>query len=249
MTDYPLLFEEWAPLDSPWAVWAKPVLFWPLDGVPPRPLPPDTLPAVDWAPPVQSGAALIIDMPGASSVLEGLALALRGYRPIPVFNGCHSLGGLIDVEPIVKALTDGITVLRSQRLAGDAPPAFMIDSRRLEAMRKVAPGDFDNRWCLFPQDLPSARHLLEAGIRTVVLRSQDCQNDMEHVLVRFQMAGLQLETAIPGSVGRTPLRVSKPSGFRSAWHRLEVLLGLRRNSAGGFGGIVPEPSQSSHRYG
>ncbi|MBM4355304.1 MAG: hypothetical protein FJ109_16215 [Deltaproteobacteria bacterium] len=245
MTDVSMLFEEWAPLESPWAVWAKPVLFSLLDGVPPRPLPADALPAVDWAPPSESGTALIVDLPGAASVFEGLALAHRGYRPVPLFNGCGSMGAIVDVWPIVEALTDGIVVLRSQGLSAEAPPAFLLDSQRMASARRAEPGDFDNRWCVFPQDLPSARHLLEAGIRTVVLRSDACQQDLEHVLARYRKAGVQLEIAVPDRIGRTPLDVSEPTGFRVAWQRLKVLAGLHRNSTGGFGADVPDPSKNS----
>jgi hypothetical protein len=44
------------------------------------------------------------------------------------------------------------------------------------------------------------------------------------------------------------LAVPKPGNFRSLWYRMRVLMGLARNSVGGFGAIVPQPS-SSGGYG
>jgi hypothetical protein len=38
--------------------------------------------------------------------------------------------------------------------------------------------------------------------------------------------------------------VAKPKRFRSIWYRLLAIAGLRRNSAGGFGSVVPQPSSS-----
>jgi hypothetical protein len=45
------------------------------------------------------------------------------------------------------------------------------------------------------------------------------------------------------------MEVDRPSAFRSLFYRALTLVGLRRNSAGGFGSIVPQPSQSSGRSG
>jgi len=38
------------------------------------------------------------------------------------------------------------------------------------------------------------------------------------------------------------LVVTPPSRFRSFLYRVIVMAGLRRNSAGGFGSVVPDPS-------
>jgi len=40
-----------------------------------------------------------------------------------------------------------------------------------------------------------------------------------------------------------PVEIQKPSRFRSAMYRMLAMVGLRRNSAGGFGAIVPIPGQ------
>ncbi|MBZ0136891.1 MAG: hypothetical protein K8I27_11005 [Planctomycetes bacterium] len=41
------------------------------------------------------------------------------------------------------------------------------------------------------------------------------------------------------------IRVNKPSMFKLGWYRFLAAMGLKRNSTGGFGGRIPEPSQSS----
>jgi len=47
-----------------------------------------------------------------------------------------------------------------------------------------------------------------------------------------------------------PLEVRKPRWYRALWYRALVALRYRRNSAGGFGAVVPVPSQGrSHGFG
>jgi hypothetical protein len=36
------------------------------------------------------------------------------------------------------------------------------------------------------------------------------------------------------------LRVNRPSNFKTLWYRALAMMGLRRNSAGGFGSVIPE---------
>ena len=50
---------------------------------------------------------------------------------------------------------------------------------------------------------------------------------------------------VPGdAMAPTPVSVPRPSAFKSAVRRLFAMLGFKRNAAGGFGGMIPEPSQS-----
>ena len=75
------------------------------------------------------------------------------------------------------------------------------------------------------------------------------QNDLAHILLRWQEAGIRiLGCEASGDKQPEPVQVEKPNNFRALWYRAMVLAGLRRNSAGGFGAIVPEPS-SSGGYG
>src|SRR3954471_3460411 len=95
------VFAVWAPNESPWSVWAKPVLFAQMTPVmifeheQREPLaidpPPPSLP------PASQKVALVIDCPGARSVSLGLAAASVGYRPVPLFNALPGSEGTIAV--------------------------------------------------------------------------------------------------------------------------------------------------------
>jgi hypothetical protein len=102
------------------------------------------------------------------------------------------------------------------------------------------PGKYDNRWSVFPQDMPSAAFLSKRGIREVIVRSDRIQDDLAHILRRYQEQGIKISMCDGTEVRE--ITVSKPSRFKSLFYRFGVILGLRRNAAGGFGGIVPEPS-------
>ena len=75
------------------------------------------------------------------------------------------------------------------------------------------------------------------------------QNDLAHVLLRWQEAGIQiLSWKLNEQTAPAPIRCNGPPRFRALWYQALALAGLRRNSTGGFGGVVPEPS-SGGGYG
>jgi len=243
------LFDIWAPEHSVWAAWAKPVLFahmiagatdsprrWPHPN-------PELLPDVD------DGAAVVIDLPGEESVRWGLAAAERGYRPVPLYNTNAGPAAVVAVEPIMAALEGGAAQVAALSLDRTAPPAFLLDAQRLPRSGKLRPGAFDNRWMTFPQDFPSASFLRGHGIRRIVVvqeRAGQPLDDVCHVLRRWQEAGLPISVlpADGASRAETAIEVARPARFRSVMYRFLVMLGLRRNSAGGFGSRVPQPSSS-----
>ncbi len=244
------LFEIWAPAGSVWSPWAKPALFADpalLDaaaGAPAEasPLAPFSSPASD--------TALVLDLPGERSVELALLLARGGYRPVPLFNTTHHPAALVDVRPVLHRLVSGAAALTEAYLSPQAPPAFLLDANRNTASGPAAPGRYDNRWVLFPQDFPSANFLLASGIRHVILLQERAHGeqprpDLAHVLRRWQEAGLAIHLQDP-NLDEPPfaLEVRRPSSFRSLFYRALTLVGLRRNSAGGFGGIIPQPSSS-----
>ena len=254
------LFEVWAPQDSVWSRWAKPACFAEV----PRDLPGASMPVYSAeepeprpfdAGPIDTWTAFVVDLPGPRSVEIGLALARAGYRPVPMFNTAYHAAAIVPVSEILRQLHQAEPEMRSLVLPADAPPAFLLDAKRLEPSTAAAPGKFDNRWVVFPQDFPSANFLLSRGIRQViVLQSDSLQGkprlDLAHVLRRWQEAGLQLYAQDPdGQYGPQPLQVDRPSSFRSLFYRALTLMGLRRNSAGGFGSVIPVPSSSSGRSG
>ncbi|HWM91309.1 MAG TPA: hypothetical protein VN493_11120 [Thermoanaerobaculia bacterium] len=262
------LFEVWAPQGSVWSRWAKPALFtamppdlpgtgpaMPVHSVPSDSpdIPPEARPFD--AGPVDTWTAFVLDLPGARSVEIGLALARAGWRPVPMFNTAYHAAAIVPVSEILRKLHQAEPEMRNLVMLAEAPPAFLLDAKRLDPSTTAAPGKFDNRWVVFPQDFPSASFLLSQGIRRVVVLQADALQgkprlDLAHVLLRWREAGIELYAQDPdGSFGPQPMQIDRPSSFRSLFYRALTLVGLRRNSAGGFGSVIPQPSSSSGRSG
>jgi hypothetical protein len=214
-------------------------------------------PDVPWAPEPSGSVAVVVDLPGEPAVRAGLALARRGYRPVPLFNGCPgpmhlfsdgSVSGssLVDMHGLVQAVLGATPELARLRLPPEAPPAFLVDALRSGVGQLRTPRRFDNRWAVLPQDFPSASLLLSRGVQRALLvqdRRDQPRDDLAHVLRRWQEAGIGVDVMEVGfSEGPRPITVDKPSRFRWLFYTALVIAGLRRNSAGGFGGLIPEPS-------
>lgn len=280
------VFLAWAPAQSRWSDWVKPVAFaqaaaagTPVTAMPSAPAPgstpqdptisgspvagpgatvpltaaPDTnvpspihwqsLP-MDWLP-APSDTAIVVNQPGPASVATGLAMAHRGYRPVPLFNACTGPSEIINMQQVIRALFEAARELADMNIPQHAPPAFLLDSERLQGGNAVQPGRFDNRWMVFPQDFPSANLLLSERIRRVLFVHNGpatMPEDLAHVLLRWQQAGLEIlsqDTQDTGPSQPQPLQVKAPLRFKSLWYRLLAMMGLRRNSAGGFGSVIP----------
>ena len=235
-------YKIWAPDNALWTEWAKPVLF---TSVPTGELfansPPLEIPQISWISEKKYYTMIIVDLPGKQGVEEGLALAHIGYRPVPLYNGVvppnvyHALSSF----DIASVMFVGANVLRDLPLAPSARPAFLLDSNRMLGGGKI-PGQYDNRWCVFPQDMPSATFLSRRLIREIIVRSDRIQDDLEYILYRYQEQGIGISLC-DGS-GIKEITASKPSWIKSLFYRFSVTLGLTRNAAGGFGGIVPQSS-------
>lgn len=234
----------WAPDDSPWSAWAKPVPFSQLDtlGVRARQVPVFN----GRLPRFASDTAVVVELDGRESVGAGLALAEHGWRPVPLFNATMAPKAVVDVVPVMETLLGGADALGAILIRPHAPPAFLIDALRMQGAPR--PGTYDNRSIVLPQDFPSATMLIARGIRTVVLYRREKgkpRQDLSHVLLRWQQAGIELRSVdLDGEEDR--LVVSPPSLFRKAWHRMIALLGLRRSNVGGFGALVPEASSGGY---
>jgi hypothetical protein len=252
------VFSVWAPQDSIWSRWVAPVLFaqtnWDArikpQAVTPQPL--------AWLQQQSVDTAFIVDLPSADSVECGFALAAAGFHPVPLYNASPSpeeiigLGvsspavsnAVIDMGPIVDAISRVTAALQRLQFSQQAPPAFLLDSARLSGNRPVERGMFDNRWMVFPQDFPSACFLLEHGIKQALLIQKDRlepQDDLAHTLLRWQEGGVKvLSKKLDDSSLPAEVTVKRPSKYKAAWYRALALLGLRRNSAGGFGSYIPE---------
>lgn len=234
-------YKIWAAEDSEWAQWAKPVLFVHQPILNKKGLEPYQLP---WNVSLDSHTMVIVDMPGDLGVLEGLALARMGYRPVPLYNGVYNPSYcIVKVTDIVEALYLGAKELVTYSIPSSAPPVFLLDSNRMPYGEK-RPGLYDNRWCVFPQDMPSASFLIQRGIRKIILRSNEVKNDLAHILRRYQEEGIDIYISNEKELERK-ITVVKPSKYKSLSYRFLTMFGLSRNSAGGFGAMVPEPTQNS----
>jgi len=234
------IYKIWAPIYTEWAAWAKPVLF--------ASLPSKRASALD-IPEVPVSRELktmiIVDLPGVQSVEESLAFAAKGWRPVPLYNGVMGQGKmLVDVYELGKALHAGADMLKTLSLPLDAPPVFMLDLKRMDGSR--SPGAYDNRWCVFPQDMPSADYVISKGINKVIVRSaRYVMIDLERILYDYQKNGLSLYVLLNDESSPKELFARKQS-FADEWaYRLRVTMKLKRNATGGFGGRIPEPQERS----
>ncbi|HHW22505.1 MAG TPA: hypothetical protein GXX26_06440 [Clostridiaceae bacterium] len=235
-------YKIWAPDDAIWTQWAKPVLFI---------RQPDSInkvelniPEIKWIQSLERNTMIIVDLPRHSGVEESLGLARLGYRPVPLYNGVDgpSLSTIVKVHDIVKALYKGADELVSCNIRADAPPVFMLDSNRMSGSGKQ-PGKYDNRWCVFPQDMPSASFIINQGINRIIVRSESIQNDLSHILCRYQKEGVDIYHCNGQTVRK--IHVTQPSDFKSLSYRFRAIFGLTRNATGGFGSKIPEATQSS----
>src|SRR5262249_54254717 len=213
------IYQIWAPADSVWSPWAIPVPFAQIVS-----LGPDAKSAREeseaWGVNLAEagGLAIVVDLPGGDAIRLGLALAFRGFRPVPVINGSpgpfpivasypdtadtmpqnrlHTIA--VDMRELLRGLCSGAVLLKGLTIPGDARPVFLLDAARMAEGREIGPEMFDNRWKTLPQDFPSGRMLLETGIRRVLLVQQvigQPKEDLAHVLLRWQEAGISIYCA------------------------------------------------------
>jgi hypothetical protein len=258
------IFEIWASKDSPWSLWAKAVVF--------SQIPDSEIQSTVCSEPTEFSQtkdvpsqrrAIVVDLPGASSVMFGLRMAEQGFRPVPLFNAVpgprrnledprnimNRWAEIVDVNSVMLGLIAATSRLLEIHLRNDAPPAFLLDASRRAADFIPLPGQFDNRSITFPTDFPSATFLIGRGISEVLLiQTSDSppQPDLAHTLLRWQNQGISVLSATPDTLeSAQPILIPRPSGFRRFWYAFTCAMGLRRNPFGGFGGEIPYPSESS----
>jgi len=195
------LFEIWAPpWQERWTKFAKPALFTNIQGyligdgtfrMPPLPL--------EIAQLNNQTTAIIVDLPGASGVESGIALAEQGFRPVPLYNGVHEekIGSLlqaIDNTPIVDALKEGAGYMRKSTIRHDAPPAFLLDYNRDMVLLENSEV-YDNRWSLDFEDMPNAEYMKQASINSVMVWTNgETRNDLLPIIESYKDSGIEIET-------------------------------------------------------
>jgi len=188
-------FQIWAPAGKKWVDWVRPVPFVEMNEHSKNyNLAIFEVPAIDFLHEKFSDAAIIVDLPGAESVMEGLALAKLGYRPIPIFNGTIEQSGAratVDNQTVGVALEWGANILEGINIPEDAPPAFLTDSNRLHRF-KMDVTMFDNSWDVYPQDIPSADYMLSNGINKIIIVSDKFSRDLKKVLYSYQKKKIEI---------------------------------------------------------
>ena len=188
-------FEMWAPIGAKWVEWIRPVPFVALDdSFRTNDVCNFTIPKIDYIDDETSNVAVIIDTPGYEGIVEGMALAKRGFRPIPLYNGTDSQAGamaIVDTKGIENALIWGAFELEKMTIGETAQPAFLLDSNRTHRF-KMNSTVFDNSWDLYYEDMPSAEYFLDNGINKIVVRGEKIQKDLAKILYKFQEQGIKI---------------------------------------------------------
>lgn len=238
------VFEQWAPARSPWSAWAKPVLFTQMrPGLLVAPEPAVEPVALTIAPAFHRARALVIELPGEQAAAAAIALARTGWQPVPSWNATSGENAVVDTARIVAHLAPLAPLLAAIPVSADAPPAFLLDAGRYRA-QPPAPGSFDNRSIVLPQDFPSATRLRAAGIEEAIVvttGNTSIAADLAHVLLAWQQGGVRLEQLPQDGAAPHALNVQPPSHFRRFWYRFVALTGLARANVGGFGAPIPLP--------
>jgi hypothetical protein len=158
-----------------------------------------------------------------------------------LYNGCTGPSELLDQGPILRALRDGAVFLAARALPSDAPPAFLLDSRRRSVPRPLRGGMLDNRWQVFPEDFPAAQLLKQRGVSRVIrIGYGKPAEDLARVLRVWQEAQIALEAKDLAIAGPPqPLILPPTPWWRRLWNRLRSRLGLGSQRRDGFGYIVP----------
>ena len=242
------IYKTWAPDNSVWAAWAKPVLFASLPRVKAGKL---NIPEVQAQ--ADRKTMYILDLPGRHGVEEALAYAARGWQPVPLYNGTSGDGAmLVDVKELGEALLKGADYLKELRfsqespLSYDSPPIFLLDHNRMNGSR--APGVYDNRWSVFPQDMPSPDYVTKQGIERIIVRTpMYISADLEQILCGYEERGVALFIARHAADAPKDLHARRLGFWEGLAYRFRVTLGLKRNAAGGFGGMIPHPYEGGAR--
>ena len=190
------IYQIWAPYGKKWVDWVRPVPFIEIHtqkkGYCVSAL---EIPEAICIEPADNKTAIIVDLPGADSIEMGIALAKRGYRPIPIYNGVEEQQGAratTDNQSIDVALFLGAEKLKDIAIPDDAPPAFLLDTNRLQRY-KMDDSIFDNSWDIYPQDIPSAKCFLNEGIEKILIIGDSVSRDLKKVLHDFQKKGLRIQ--------------------------------------------------------
>lgn len=189
------IYKIWAPYNSRWTNWVRPVPFIGIDKTKRIGHFIDySIPQITYIKCLKRDTAIIIDEPGGESVKESIGLAKLGFRPIPIFNGTNpneNTQSIIDNDMIEQLLIWGAYELTKIKLDKDAPPVFLLDSNRLNRY-KVNRFIFDNSWDVYSQDLPTYEKFKSNGIMNIIVKGSKLNKDLTKVLYKHQKNGINI---------------------------------------------------------
>lgn len=189
------IFKIWAPVDVKWTEWVRPLPFVAInEEVKINTFENFTHTTINYIDESHIDTAIIVDLPGEESVFEGIALSKIGYRPIPIYNGTNEQQGAMPTtnnHAIENALKWGALEIKKTEIKNDAPPAFLIDSNRMNRY-KMNESVFDNSWDVYGQDMPSAEYFIKNGINKIIVRSEKIQKDLKKILYNFQKQKIKI---------------------------------------------------------
>lgn len=189
------IFRIWAPTGKKWVDWVRPVPFVAMHEYSKMyNFSNQTLPTVDFIEESCADAAIIVDLPGAESVRMGLALAKKGFRPIPIYNGTIEQQGAratVDNQSAGIALVWGASELSQIKISDEALPAFLLDRNRMQRFKMEA-SLFDNSWDIYHQDIPSADYFVANGIHQIIIVGESLAKDLKKILYKFQKKNIQI---------------------------------------------------------
>lgn len=251
--------DVWVGADDPWRPWVKQALFATPVSKRPRALGDTRLTSFDEettqdASPWKWGdlswlevgrSAMIVDLGGSYAMRMGLALGQRGWRPVFAINTTSSASEVIKMKPVLRWLRKGARLRSAFSASADAPPAFILDARRIG---RGAPTltSYDNRWMLFASDLPSAEFFRARRIDsvTVVQDGVRLRADLRAIAWAYQRAGLEVRIADLQSETLVTLTDQRQSRFGFVFEQIaRHVFGGRRHD-GTYGRFVPK--YSSH---
>ena len=191
------LYRIWAPENAKWTNWTRPVPFIGIDdNFKPKGSYDYTIPKIEYVEKGKKNIAIMVDLPGFKSIAEGIALIDYGFRPIPLYNGTHAQENalaLTDMNAIQAGIVYAAKFLENAKLEEDAPPAFLIDTERLNRCRKDV-SIYDNSWDLYHQDMPTAKYFAQNGIDTILVRCEKFSKDLNSIMFDFPKKGVNVYT-------------------------------------------------------
>ncbi len=263
---YEVLFHLYGPLTgSPWVPYQCPTIFASIDKLN---ITPDTVElspgyheehppqAWQWLSP---DTMVIVDLPDGAAIEVGVTLMKKGAQFVSTFDHWPFSSTVRTATPVIKTqnhidtmrtLAPEVHALR-QNLTPDVAPIWLCDSRRLgDDMPDPTPGTFDNRYYIDDSILPGVNTLQKGGIRRIVHLNEQLKDDPLPDLVPFiieaNKAGIAIEKVAikdkntwvqPQPMTEMPFKTRLP------------IRGFRRTDMGGFGKMVPVPSEGSYGSG